>query len=137
MPVDRIKLGREISLKMRTEPEAKAEISLGTKKVALEVKTYWQTRAWPESGEAGNWGGLHPYDTGSYVDSIEIRQNRNRRGRFVAGWTVFTDHPHAVFLEDGTGVDKPGSRSPWGPNTPTPEFAPAARTAFHFGGTPD
>jgi hypothetical protein len=134
MPVDRIKIKREIMLKMQRDPEAKAEIDFGTKKVALEVKEYWQTVAWPESAAKGQWSN-HPYETGSYVDSIEIRQNRNRRGHFMAGWTVFTNHPHANFIEFGTGPDKPGSRSPWGPRTPTPEFGPAGITEFHFGGT--
>jgi uncharacterized protein (TIGR02266 family) len=46
---------------------------------------------------------------------------------------VSTDNEHAGFIEYGTGPDNPGSRSPWGPNTPTPEFAPAAVTAAPVG----
>jgi hypothetical protein len=56
-------------------------------------------------------------------------------GRFLAAWEVYSDHENANFIEYGTGPDKPGSRSPWGPNTPTPEFAPFGKAAHRFGGT--
>jgi hypothetical protein len=130
--VDRVKLGREISAKIRAERSVKWR----TKAFAEEVAAYWRDVAWPESAVAGQWPD-HPYDTGEYQNSIKVRQNRSERGRFMAGFTVYSDSPNANFIEYGTGPDKPGSRSPWGPHTPTPEFAPAGRTAHHFGGTTD
>ena len=36
--------------------------------------------------------------------------------------------PGRPVLDNGTLPDKPGGHSPWGPDTPTPEFAPARRT---------
>ena len=128
--IDRRKIAHEISLKIKRDPE----IPRRTKQVAEEVARYWANVAWPTS--VGNYGpGVHPYETGGYRESIGVRQPRSRLGRFIAGWEAFSDHPRANFIEFGTGDDKPGSKSPWGPYTKTPEFAPAARTAHHFGGT--
>ena len=133
--VDRVKLRREISVKMQRDPEAVAEVKFKTKAFAEEVKEYWATVAWPESAVKGQWPD-HPYSRGSYADSLEVKQNRDpETGRYVAGWRVVTNHPIANFIEFGTGPDKPGSRSPWGPYTPTPEFGPAGMTAHHFRGT--
>jgi hypothetical protein len=131
--VDRFKLGREIRLKISRDKT----VRIRTKAFAEEVKEYWQNVAWPESGFTNppKAGPGHPYSTGDYKDSIKIRQGRSRLGRFLATFKVYTDHENANFIEYGTGPDKPGSRSPWGPNTPTPEFAPAAKTAHHFKGT--
>ena len=53
-------------------------------------------------------------------------------GKAVVGTRYWKAH----MIEYGTGPDtKDGSR--FGPNTPTPEFAPGAKTAAHFGGTLD
>lgn len=128
--IDRTKLAHEIRLKIGKDNETKTR----TKMFAKQVAAYWANVAWPMS--VGNYGpGVHPYETGDYRDSIHLRQLRTRRGLFSFGWEVYSNHPHANFIEFGTGVDKPGSRSPWGPLTPTPEFAPAAITAHHFLGT--
>lgn len=128
--IDRTKLAHEIRLKVGEDNE----IPVRTKMFAKQVAAYWANVAWPMS--AGNHGpGVHPYETGDYRDSIKIRRNRDARGRFAAGWTVYSDDPNANFIEFGTGPDKPGSNSAWGPNTPTPEFAPAGITAHHFRGT--
>jgi hypothetical protein len=129
--IDRTKLANEIRLKIGKDNE----VPLRTKAFAKEVAAYWRDVAWPTS--TGNHGpGIHPYETGGYRESIDVRRNRNVvTGRYIAGWIVESKHPDANFLEFGTGPDKPGSRSPFGPNTPTPEFAPAARTAHHFRGT--
>lgn len=130
--VDRVKLGREIELKIRAEKSVKWR----TKAFAEEVATYLKTVAWPTATGSVTGPG-HPYETGAFVESIEVVQNRNRLGRFLAGFTVQSNSPNANFIEYGTDIDKPGSKSPWGPNTPTPEYAPFARTAHHFGGTAD
>ncbi len=80
--------------------------------------------------------GPHPYETGDYVASIKKRKlpMRSRiwmkralaRGALVGA--VYSDSPVAHFIEYGTDVDYPESKSPWGPNTPTPEFSPMRRT---------
>jgi hypothetical protein len=128
--IDVRNLGREIEAKIRAEKSVKWR----TKAFAEEVAQYWKHVAWPESAAKGQWAN-HPYETGEYVNSIHVRQSRSRLGRFLAGFEVIADSPNANFIEFGTGVDKPGSRSPWGPDTPTPEFGPAAITAHHYRGT--
>jgi len=128
------KLKREVMMKIGKDEE----VAIRTKAVAQEVQAYWKDIAWPTTGAPGQsvLGPGHPYETGEYRDSIEIARNRSAEtGRFVAGWKVFSNHWVANFVEFGTAIDKPGSRSPWGPNTPTPEYAPASRTAHHFRGT--
>ncbi len=126
--IDRVAAAREISSKMEDDKE----VALKTRAAADEVREWWANVEWPMAYP----GGPHPYATGGYQASIKVKQNRVS-GRFAAGFIVYTDDPNAVFIEYGTGPDKPGSASPWGPETPTPEMAPAAKTAHHFGGTPD
>lgn len=123
---------------------AERSIKWRTKAFAEEVAAYWADVAWPESAAAGRHGADHPYESGEYQDSIKVRQQRAPKGakggvggRFLSAFEVYSDSPNANFIEYGTGPDKPGSRSPWGPYTPTPEFAPAARTAHHYHGNTD
>lgn len=123
--IDRSEIRKEIELKVSED----SEVKIKTKLFAEEVRTYWARVEAPRPGPD------HPYSTGGYAESIKVRQNRDKRGRFGAGWTVYSDHPNANFIEFGTGYDKPGSRSPWGPFTATPAFYPAAKTAIHFEGT--
>jgi hypothetical protein len=128
--VDRFKLGREIRLKISRDKT----VRIKTRAFAEEVRDHWKYKEAPAP-----WNILPtktgPYATGDYANSIKIRQGRSRLGRFLASFEVYSDHPNANFIEYGTGPDKPGSRSPWGPDTPTPEHAPAAKTAHHFKGT--
>jgi len=126
--VNRTQLRNEIRLGLNGDNEVKVR----TKRVAQQVQRHWRDVAWPASAVEGRHGGLHPYDTGAYRESIKIRRNRGGLGRFIAGWQIYSDSPNAVFIEFGTGPDKPGSRSPWGPFTPTPEFAPAGKTELYF-----
>lgn len=136
--IDRQKVQHEIELKIRAE----RSIKWRTKAFAEEVAAYWRDVAWPEAigVPPAKIGPGHPYQTGRYRDSIKVVQDRvpgGRRegGRYLSAWKVVATSFDANFIEYGTGPDKPGSKSPWGPYTPTPEFAPAARTAHHFRGT--
>lgn len=114
----------------------KSEVKLKTKAEADEVCTYWKDVAWPTSiGRPPAKMPMHGYETGSYVDSIHVEQLRNALGRYLSGFQVITRHDNAVFLEYGTDIDHPNTHSSWGRFTPTPEFAPAMRTALHFRGT--
>ncbi len=82
-------------------------------------------------------GDPHPYETGDYVEHIkkihiERIDEKMIRQALVDGallGSVYNDSDVAEFVEDGTKKDKPGSKSPWGPNTPTPAFKVAERTA--------
>jgi hypothetical protein len=130
--VDRFKLSREIRLKISRDKTVK----IRTKKFAEEVRDYWANVAWPESGfdTPSRTGPGHPYETGGYKNSINVRQGRSRLGRFLATFEVYSDHPNANFIEYGTDPDT-RTGSPWGMDTPTPEYAPAGKTAHHFKGT--
>lgn len=73
------------------------------------------------------WKSVSPVDDGDYAASVKVLEVRGGKGK------VGTKHWKAHMIEHGTGPDtKEGS--PFGKNTPTPEFAPAAKTAAHFGG---
>lgn len=76
-----------------------------------------------------------PYATGDFVDSIKVERKRERFG--LPHYSVVTYSPIAHFLEYGTGDDAPGTHSPWGRFTPTPEFAPFATVVHRHGGTLD
>lgn len=79
----------------------------------------------------------HPYETGNYVEHIKkvkltfmekaFIRKALRDGVLIG--RVYNDADDAIFIEGGTKRDKPGSKSPWGPNTPTPKFEIAKRTS--------
>lgn len=76
------------------------------------------------------WRANSPIRSGEYAASVKVLKVRH--GKAVVGTRFWKAH----MIEYGTGPDtKTGSR--FGPNTPTPEFAPGAKTAAHFGGTLD
>jgi hypothetical protein len=137
-----VRLETQILNELQTGLRKDKEVHHKTKEFANEVKDYWvefeAPAPWnvrPETvvGHGDDW----PYTTGEYALSIKVKQGRDARGRFISSWDVYTHSPIAHFIEYGTAPDYPGSRSPWGPNTPTYEYAPAARTAHFFGGTAD
>ncbi|MBF4194669.1 hypothetical protein [Mycolicibacterium phlei] len=78
----------------------------------------------------------HPYQTGNYKAHIKKKRvtlaTRLGFGKLYRSGLpigqVYNDSRVAHWIEYGTGPDKPGSRSPWGPNTPTPEFATMRKT---------
>ena len=91
--------------------------------------------------EAAKTGVLHPYQTGNYRRHIKTTKltwtqklfiKQALRGGLLIG-SVYNDSRVANWVEFGTDVDKPGSKSPWGPNTPTPAFHIAERTAQIMG----
>lgn len=91
---------------------------------------------WATYLEVGGMPG-HPYSTGEYLASIKKKKlplrlrlftkRTLRKGGALVG-LVYSDHPLAHIIEYGSGADGPDSRSPWGPQTPTPEFAPMRKT---------
>lgn len=93
-----------------------AEVDVELRKFAEEVVEVWRANS--------------PIRTGEYAASVKVLKVRH--GKAVVGTRYWKAH----MIEYGTGPDtKDGSR--FGPNTPTPEFAPGAKTAAHFGGTLD
>lgn len=115
MAINRTQLQREIESKIKRD----AEVRRKSKEQAEDVRDWWKFK------EA-------PVDTGEYAASVELEKRPPHRG--LPHWWVGTRYWKAHFIEFGTGPDtKTGS--PFGMDTPTPEFAPAAKTAHHFGGT--
>lgn len=76
-----------------------------------------------------------PVNTGEAAASIHVERRGDRRG--MPTWWVGTRLWYFHFIENGTGPDPADSHSPFGPNTPTPEFAPFAKVAHRHGGTSD
>lgn len=75
-----------------------------------------------------------PVDTGKAAASVLLEKRPERNG--LPRWWVGSKLWYFHFLEWGTGPDaKEGS--PFGKDTPTPEFAPFGKVAHRHGGTLD
>ncbi len=80
----------------------------------------------------------HPYETGEY--EAHIKKKTVPKGMKIKSFlkhgmpigVVYNDSDIAKLIEYGTGPDNDESESPFGPNTPTPEFAPMRKTAAQF-----
>lgn len=107
--------GIEAEIRRKARRDAKVKRELATE--VAKVKAAWVSHS--------------PVDSGEYAASIEI-QNRPDVDGFPAQ-RVVAKAWYAHFIEFGTGPDtKEGS--PFGMDTPTPAFAPRAKTAAQFGG---
>ena len=91
-----------------------AQVDAGLREEAEKVVDYWR-------GEA-------PIDEGDYAASVKVLQVRH--GKAVVG----TKHWKAHMIEFGTNADPADSKSPLGPDSPTPAFAVSQKVATHFGG---
>jgi hypothetical protein len=91
-----------------------AEVDAGLREEADKVVDYWRDQA--------------PIDQGDYAASVKVLQVRGGEA------TVGTRHWKAHMIEFGTKADPSESKSPFGPNTPTPAFAVGQKVAEHFGG---
>lgn len=108
----------QIEAEIRRKVRDQAELISDTKDQAEKVRDHWRNIA--------------PVDSGAYAASIHIEQRPPIEG--LPRFAVVAGDWKAHFIEFGTGPDtKEGS--PFGQDTPTPEFAPAAKTAAYFGGT--
>lgn len=132
-------LASQISREVHTKIRRDAEVGRKAKREADQIRAFILRRT-PGSGRENV--GVHadckheePYATGDFRKSIHLERRRDRFG--LPHWWLGSDHPHVNLLEYGTGPDNPSSESPWGPNTPTPEFGMFAQTAARFGGTTD
>ncbi|SRX93563.1 hypothetical protein MSP7336_01802 [Mycobacterium shimoidei] len=77
-----------------------------------------------------------PVDTGKTRASIHVEKPRTRANGLP--WRrVISRYWKMHLIEFGTGPDDPDSKSPFGPDTPTPAFAPFEKAAHEFGGTMD
>lgn len=83
----------------------------------------------------------HPYETGDYKSHIKTRKIPSRT-RAASIWAmarkgvligqVYNDDEKAHWIEYGTDYDRPGTHSPYGRYTETPEFAPMRRTLARY-----
>lgn len=128
-------LENEIGLKVSKDLQVKRGSKEFAERVVAQAKLEWrETRMGKQEGDGSP---PHTYEDGHFEDSIHAEKRRERflNAGWWPHWWVGSNHPLAHMLEYGTGPDKPGSKSPWGPNTPTPEFGTFAKTAHHFKGT--
>lgn len=112
---------REIQREIEAGIRKDAEMRLKTKEAAEKIRDEIRAET--------------PVRTGKAAASIHVEKRKDRRG--MPTWWVGTRLWYFHFIENGTGPDKADSKSPFGPDTPTPEYAPFAKVAHAHGGTTD
>jgi hypothetical protein len=114
------------------QARASAEVKQGLKEFGEQVVEYWRS--------------VSPVRTGRYAASVRVRRSFVVDG--FPGVNVGSTSNRAGLIEYGTGSDEKFKNPEWedraryapnrgvqfGPDTPTPAFAPRAKTAAHFGG---
>lgn len=133
---------REVRRAFENDLSASKEFRRELRDFVDDVHDAWN-KTWNRQSQgklAHEIGVNHPYQTGDYKAHIKKKRITlaTRLGfntRFFNGLPigqVYNDSDVAHFIEYGTDSDNPGSRSPWGPNTPTPEFATMRKTWAKF-----
>ncbi|MDV7194609.1 HK97-gp10 family putative phage morphogenesis protein [Mycolicibacterium fortuitum] len=112
---------RDIQRELEQQIRKDAEMRLNSKKAAEEIRDEVRAET--------------PVDTGKAAASIHVEARKDHRG--MPAWRVISRLWYFRFIENGTEADNPESKSRYGPNTPTPEFAPFAKVAHRHGGTTD
>lgn len=105
--------------------QANPLVALGVPQSAIDEEIRKSAEAKAEKKRVGALMAAHaksisPVDHGDYGAAWKVKQGKGADGDI----TVSNDNFKAHWIEDGTGGD-----------TPTPEFAVAAKTAIAFGGT--
>ncbi|MCV7208412.1 HK97 gp10 family phage protein [Mycolicibacterium canariasense] len=108
---------REIESKIRRDAELKLKSKEGAEAIRDEVRAETPVR------------------TGRAAASVELEKRPDHDG--LPAWWVGSRLWYFAFIEYGTEADPPDSKSPFGPDTPTPEFAPFGKVAHRHGGTLD
>lgn len=117
---------RELELEIREQAAKADEVKQGLKEFGEQVVDYWRS--------------VSPVQTGRYAATVRVIK-RFRMNGFPAIKVGSTSN-RAHFIEFGTGTDTTGKEPRYIPrlgvqvmkDTPTPAFAPRAKTVAHFGG---
>lgn len=116
---------REIELKIRKDAEVRLKGKREAEQIRDEIRAETPVLDSPAPDRV----------QGEAAASVHVEKRKDHNG--MPAWWVGSRLWYFHFLEYGTGPDKPGSKSPFGPDTPTPEFAPFAKVAHRHGGTLD
>lgn len=117
---------RELELEIRERAAKSAEVKEGLKEFGAQVVEVWRSYS--------------PVRTGRYAASVRVLKRFRSNG--MPGVKVGSTSNRAHFIEFGTGGDDKGKEPRYVPSlgvqvmkdTPTPAFAPRAKTAKHFSG---
>jgi HK97 gp10 family phage protein len=112
---------REIQREIEAQIRKDAELRLKTKEAAEGIRDEVRAET--------------PVDTGRAAASVQVEKRKDRGG--LPTWWVGSRLWYFHFLENGTGPDPADSKSRFGPDTPTKEYAPFAKVAHRHGGTKD
>lgn len=112
---------REIAAEIEAKIRKDAEVKLKSKGEAEKIRDEIRAET--------------PKRTGKAAASVHVEKRKDRDG--LPHWWVGTRLWYFHFLEFGTGPDPEDSKSPFGPDTPTKEYAPFAKVAHRHGGTTD
>ncbi|WAY18397.1 HK97 gp10 family phage protein [Mycolicibacterium fortuitum] len=115
----------EVELKIRKDAEVRRKGKAAAERIRDEIRAETPVDTSPPDDRTA----------GAAAASVHVENRKDHLG--MPAWAVISRLWYFHFLEYGTGPDKPGSNSPFGPDTPTPEFAPFAKVARRHGGTTD
>lgn len=116
----------DLELEIRQRAGDSAEVKQGLEAFGKQVVEVWRSYS--------------PVRSGRYAASVRVLKRFRSNG--LPGVKVGATSKRAHFIEYGTGADDKGESPRYVPalgvqvskDTPTPAFAPRAKTAAHFGG---
>lgn len=116
----------ELELEILRQARESDEVKQGLREFGQQVVDYWRS--------------VSPVRTGRYAASVKVLKTFTVNG--FPGVKVGSTSSRAHLIEFGTGADNRGKEPRYVPalgvqvdkDTPTPAFAPRAKTAAHFRG---
>ncbi|AHG23716.1 minor tail protein [Mycobacterium phage Arib1] len=114
----RVSSRRDIERELREKISRDATLDAENEALTKEIKGFIQSNT--------------PIDEGDAVASVKIRKVKKPRNGLPAR-TIYSDDWKFHMIEHGTMADPPDSQSPFGPDTPTPAFAPFGKAKARYG----
>lgn len=116
----------ELEAEILAKARHSADMKQAIKELGEQVVEYWRS--------------VSPVRTGKYAASVKVKKSFTVDG--FPGVKVGSTSHRAALIEFGTGADSKGKDPRYVPalgvqvgrDTPTPAFAPRAKTAAHFNG---